>query len=38
MMGMIVVSHGKMSEGVKDSVELIFGQPEQFETSALVAG
>ena len=38
MIGMIVVSHGKMAEGVKDSVELIFGQPEQFETSALVAG
>ena len=38
MIGMIVVSHGKMAEGVKDSVELIFGQPEQFETSALVVG
>jgi mannose/fructose/sorbose-specific phosphotransferase system IIA component len=38
MIGIVVVSHGKMADGVKDSVELIFGEPEQFATSSLVAG
>lgn len=38
MIGIVVVSHGKMADGVKDSVELIFGETEQFATSSLVAG
>ncbi|MFP3153848.1 PTS sugar transporter subunit IIA [Lachnospiraceae bacterium ZAX-1] len=38
MIGVVLVSHGKMAEGVKDSVELIMGSFEQFVTSSLVAG
>lgn len=36
--GILVVSHGLMAEGIKDSVNLIMGDAEGIETSSLVAG
>lgn len=38
MIGVLLVSHGKMAEGMKDSVGMIVGEAEQFETLALVPG
>ena len=38
MIGILLISHGKMAEGIKDSVEMIVGQAEQFETLALIPG
>ncbi|QIQ22201.1 PTS sugar transporter subunit IIA [Zophobihabitans entericus] len=38
MIGVLLVSHGKMAEGMKDSVGMIAGAAEQFETLALVPG
>lgn len=36
--GILIVSHGMMAEGIKDSVNLIMGAAEGIETSSLVAG
>ncbi|OCG22194.1 hypothetical protein A9G11_07380 [Gilliamella sp. wkB108] len=38
MIGVLLVSHGKMAEGIKDSVEMIVGEAKQFETLALIPG
>ncbi|MDF7666926.1 PTS sugar transporter subunit IIA [Orbaceae bacterium ESL0727] len=38
MIGILLVSHGKMAEGIKDSVGMIVGQPAQFDTLALIPG
>ncbi|MEG2799038.1 MAG: PTS sugar transporter subunit IIA [Erysipelotrichaceae bacterium] len=38
MIGILLVSHGKMAEGMKDSIELIMGEVEQLNTVSLVAG
>ena len=38
MVGVILISHGKMADGMKDSAELIFGNTEEVTTASLVAG
>lgn len=38
MVGVLLVSHGKMAEGMKDSIELIMGEAESLDTASLVAG
>lgn len=38
MIGVLLVSHGKMAEGMKDSVGMIVGEVDQFDTLALVPG
>lgn len=38
MIGILLVSHGKMAEGIKDSVKMIVGDVEQFETLELIPG
>lgn len=38
MIGVLLVSHGKMAEGIKDSVGMIVGDVGQFDTLALVPG
>lgn len=38
MIGVLLVSHGKMAEGIKDSVEMIVGETKQFDTIALIPG
>lgn len=38
MIGLLLVSHGKMAEGVLDSMALITGEPENTDFSSLVAG
>lgn len=38
MLGILLVSHGKFAEGLKDSIELIMGTPEQFDIASLLAG
>ncbi|RKS85974.1 PTS system mannose-specific IIA component [Orbus hercynius] len=38
MIGVLLVSHGKMAEGIKDSVGMIVGDIGQFDTLALIPG
>lgn len=38
MVGILLVSHGEMANGIKDSVNLIVGDVANIETSSLVAG
>ncbi|WP_392558772.1 PTS sugar transporter subunit IIA [Orbus mooreae] len=38
MIGVLLVSHGKMAEGIKDSVGMIVGDAKQFDTLSLVPG
>ncbi|MGY3751117.1 PTS sugar transporter subunit IIA [Vagococcus acidifermentans] len=38
MIGVLLVSHGKMADGIKDSINLIMGESDNLETSSLVAG
>lgn len=38
MIGILLVSHGKMAEGIKDSVGMIVGEAAQFDTLALIPG
>lgn len=38
MVGVLLISHGKMAEGMKDSIELIMGETEALDTASLVAG
>lgn len=38
MIGVLLVSHGKMAEGIKDSVGMIVGEVGQFDTLALIPG
>ncbi|MDF7670799.1 PTS sugar transporter subunit IIA [Orbaceae bacterium ESL0721] len=38
MIGILLVSHGKMAEGIKDSVKMIVGETPQFKTLSLIAG
>ncbi|XKM13506.1 PTS sugar transporter subunit IIA [Orbaceae bacterium ac157xtp] len=38
MIGVLLVSHGKMAEGIKDSVNMIVGQQDHFDTLALNPG
>lgn len=38
MIGMLLVSHGEMAAGIKDSMELIMGETMQLDVSSLVAG
>ena len=38
MIGMLLVSHGRMAEGMLDSLELIMGSCDQMHTVSLCAG
>lgn len=38
MIGILLVSHGKMAEGIKDSIEMIVGKVEKLITLALIPG
>lgn len=38
MIGLLLISHGKMAEGMLDSLHLIMGECEQIRTASLVAG
>lgn len=38
MVGVLLISHGKMAEGMKDSIELIMGETKALDTASLVAG
>jgi PTS system mannose-specific IIA component len=38
MIGVLLVTHGKLAEGLKDAVELIMGQSECFLTEGLFHG
>lgn len=38
MIGILLVSHGKMAEGIKDSVNMIVGNADKFDTLALIPG
>ncbi len=38
MIGILLVSHGKMAEGIKDSVCMIVGDTDQFDTLSLIPG
>lgn len=38
MIGIVLVSHGLLAEGLKDSIALIMGIPERFDTVSLAAG
>lgn len=38
MIGVLLVSHGKMAEGIKDSVTMIVGEQTHFETLSLNPG
>ncbi|MBO0409480.1 PTS sugar transporter subunit IIA [Enterococcus hulanensis] len=38
MVGVLLISHGKMAEGIKDSIELIMGETKALDTASLVAG
>lgn len=38
MIGMLLVSHGRMAEGMLDSLELIMGKPDYMDSVSLVAG
>lgn len=38
MIGIVVATHGKMSSGMKDAVNVIVGQAEGIETCSLVSG
>lgn len=38
MIGILLISHGKMAEGVRDSVRLVAGEFAGLDTASLVAG
>lgn len=38
MIGVLLVSHGKMAAGIKDSVGMIIGDVAQFDTLSLIPG
>lgn len=38
MIGVLLVSHGKMAEGIKDSVSMIVGEQDKFESLSLNPG
>lgn len=38
MIGILLVSHGKMADGMKDSLRLVAGESEGLDTASLVAG
>ena len=38
MIGLLLVSHGRMAEGMLDSLDLIMGKPEYMNSVSLVAG
>lgn len=38
MTGILLISHGMMAEGMKDSVALIMGEADNLQTASLVAG
>ncbi len=38
MIGVLVVTHGKLAEGLKDSIELIIGEQKKFEIEGLFHG
>ncbi len=38
MIGIVLVSHGKMAEGICDSASMLFGDLEQVKTVSLVPG
>lgn len=38
MLGIVLASHGTLAEGLKDSIELIMGNVEQFDIVSLLAG
>ncbi|MWN32382.1 MULTISPECIES: PTS sugar transporter subunit IIA [unclassified Gilliamella] len=38
MIGVLLISHGKMAEGIKDSVTMIVGEQDKFESLALNPG
>lgn len=38
MIGLLLISHGKMAEGMLDSLNLIMGDSEQIATTSLEAG
>jgi Phosphotransferase system, mannose/fructose-specific component IIA len=38
MIGIVIVSHGKLAEGMKDALTLITGEQAQLETVALESG
>ncbi|WP_019554029.1 PTS sugar transporter subunit IIA [Propionispira raffinosivorans] len=38
MVGVLIATHGRMSEGMLDSVTLIMGEPEQYKTLSLKHG